>query len=266
MKKALLALIFLVSCVSLLGAEEFLEKKSTHFIVYYKGIPEEFIDTVIEYGERYYDQLNEKLGFTRFDYWTWEKRAKIYIYPDLDSYVKATGQPAWSGGVAAYDQKTIWAYPREAGFFDSLLPHELGHIIFREVVGGSGRVPLWLEEGVAQYLEQAKRFGSEKMILDAMEKNTFIPFEVLNKIDGRALRSRSDVVLYYAECVHIVNFLIEKFGPQPFNSLCRKLKEGKDLDDALGYSYFDIRSARVLGEMWEKSLRDKIKAKSKTVI
>lgn len=267
MKKALVAFLLSLSFVPCLRAEEFLEKKSTHFIVYYQGIDEEFVDTVIEYAERYYKQLNEKLGFTRFDYWTWDKRAKIYIYPDVDSYVKGTGQPAWSGGVAAYDQKTIWAYPREAGFFDSLLPHELGHIVFREVVGGSHRVPLWLEEGVAQYLEQAKRFGSEKMILDAIEKKTFIPFEELSKIDGVRLRARGgeDVQLYYAECVHIVNFLIEKFGPQPFNSLCRKLKEGRDIDEALGYAYFDVRNSRVLGEMWERSLRDKLKARAKVI-
>ncbi|HQP91972.1 MAG TPA: hypothetical protein PLU24_04785, partial [Candidatus Omnitrophota bacterium] len=150
MKKIILLMVscFIFSGFSLAEEDGFTEKKSTHFIVYYKEIPEEFADQVIEYGEKYYDELTEKLGFTRYDYWTWDKRAKIYIYPDQESYIKATGQPAWSGGVAAYDQKTIWSFPREAGFFDSLLPHELGHIIFREVIGYR-QVPLWLEEGVA---------------------------------------------------------------------------------------------------------------------
>ncbi len=265
MKRLFFVLVFLSLFSGRLFAAEFSEKKSTHFIVYYKDIPEEFADTVIEYGERYYNELTEKLGFTRFDYWTWENRAKIYIYPDQETYVKETKQPAWSGGVASYDQKTIWAYPREAGFFDSLLPHELGHIIFREVIG-SRNVPLWLDEGVASYLEQAKRFGSDKIILNSIENKTFIPFEELNKIDGNSLRLRSDIVLFYAEAVNVVVFLIDKFGSRPFNELCRKLKEGKSLDDALSYSYFDIRSAKGLGEMWEDSLKSKMKAKSKIVL
>ena len=262
MKKILFAIVVFLSFSSLSSAEEFKEKKSTHFIVYYEGIPGEFADTVIEYGERYYSELTEKLGFTRFDYWTWDKRAKIYIYPDKESYVKATHQPEWSGGVAAYDLKTIWSFPRESGFFDSLLPHELGHIIFREVIG-SKPVPLWLEEGVASYLETAKRFGAEKIILKALEDGTFIPFTELNQIGPVALRSRSDVLLFYSESVNIVNFLIDKFGPRSFSEFCRRLKEGKSFDDALSYSYFDIRSAKGLGELWENSLKDKIKNKSK---
>jgi hypothetical protein len=266
MKKAVCGLLILAGWVGFLFAEDFKEKTSTHFIVYYEGVPEEFADTVIEYGERYYDTLTEKLGFTRYAYWTWDNRAKIYIYADQESYVKATKQPAWTGGVAAYDQKTIWSFPRESGFFDSLLPHEIGHIVFREVVGGSRRVPLWLEEGVASYLEQAKRFGSEKLVVEALEKGTFIPFKDLNAIDGQELRMRSDVDLFYAESVTLVNFLIGKFGISPFNEFCRKLKEGKSLDDALNYAYFDIRSAAKLSEVWEDQLRNKIKAKSKTIL
>lgn len=262
----MLGFLVLVGWVGFLFAEDFKEKKSTHFIVYYNSVPEEFADTVIEYGERYYDALTEKLGFTRYAYWTWDNRAKIYIYPDQESYAKATKQPAWSGGVAAYDQKTIWSFPRESGFFDSLLPHEIGHIIFREVIGGSRRVPLWLEEGVASYLEQAKRFGSEKLIVGALEKGAFIPFKDLNLVDGESLRQRSDVILFYAESVNVVSFLLEKFGTYPFNEFCRKIKEGKSLDDALNYAYFDIRSTAGLSEAWEKQLRDKIRAKSKTIL
>ncbi|HAJ57029.1 MAG TPA: hypothetical protein DCL35_04590 [Candidatus Omnitrophica bacterium] len=266
MKKIIIAVFFLLGFVAPLCAEDFKEEKSTHFIVYYKEIPKEFVGTVIEYAERYYNELTQKLGFTRFDYWTWDKRAKIYLYPDQESFSKATGQPAWAGGAAAYDQKTIWAFPREAGFFDSLLPHEIGHIIFREVIGGSRRVPLWLEEGVASYLEQAKRIGSEKLILEAMENKTFIPLKELGSIDAHGLRQRSDVTLFYAEAVNIVNFLIERFGNRSFGDFCRKIKDGKSFDDALAYAYFDIRSEEGLSDIWERYLRDKLKTKSRMIL
>jgi hypothetical protein len=266
-KKIILSLVFVAIAGSLYCAEDFEEKKSDHFIVYYKDtdIPMEFINNVIDYAERYYDELTQKLGFTRFDYWTWEKRARIYVFPDKEAYIKSTQQPGWSGGVASYGQKTIWTYPRESGYFDSLLPHEIGHIIFREAIG-AGDVPLWLEEGAAQYLEQAKRLGSEKIVLNALKDNTFVPLDKLSEIDGVALRQQTDVTLFYAEAVNVVSFLIEKFGSAGFSDFCRKLKERKPMDDALAYAYYDIRSVKDLSELWENYLKDKLKVKSKMIL
>lgn len=266
MKKILWGLAGLVCLCRMAAAEDFLEHKGTHFIIYYyKDVPLEFVDTVLDSSERYYNDLTDKLGFRRFDYWTWDRRAKIYIYPDQETFVKETKQPEWSGGVAFYEMKSIWTFPRASGFFDSLLPHEIGHIVFREVIGARS-VPLWLEEGVASYLEQAKRFGSEKIVLKALENNTFIPVTELSKIDSDTLRSRPDIELFYAEAVHIVSYLIEKFGAQAFNDFCRKIKDGKSFDDALSYAYFDIRNSSDLAEFWEKYLRDKLKSKDATML
>ncbi|MEK7849992.1 MAG: peptidase MA family metallohydrolase [Candidatus Omnitrophota bacterium] len=265
MKTTIIALACYLTLCSFVFSEDFSEKKSDHFIVYYKDVPAEFVGTIIDYSERYYNELTEKLGFTRYDYWTWDKRAKIYVYPDQETYLKETRQPSWSSGAAAYDQKTIWTFPRESGFFDSLLPHELGHIIFREVIGGRD-VPLWLEEGVASYLEQAKRFGSDKIVLDAIDNKSFIPLKELTQIDAFALRQRPDINLFYAESVNIISYLIDKFGSEAFNDFCKKLKDRKSLDDALAYAYFDIRSLSQLAEMWEASLKDKARSKSKMIL
>ncbi|OIO35670.1 MAG: hypothetical protein AUJ74_05495 [Candidatus Omnitrophica bacterium CG1_02_44_16] len=265
MKITIIALACYLTVCSFVYAQGLSEKKSDHFIIYYKDVPAEFVGTIIDYSERYYDELTIKLGFTRYDYWTWDKRVKIYVYPDQEAYLKETKQPSWSSGVAAYDQKTIWTFPRESGFFDSLLPHELGHIIFREVIG-AGDVPLWLEEGVASYLEQAKRFGSDKIVLEALDNKSFIPLKELTQIDANALRGRADINLFYAESVNIISYLVDKFGTDAFNDFCKKLKDRRSLDDALAYAYFDIRSLSDLGELWEASLKDKLKSKSKMIL
>lgn len=248
------------------AADQMSEKKSDHFVVYYdQQVAGEFVDTVIEHAERYHDALTEKLGFRRYDYWTWDNRAKIYIYPDQETYALNTRQPSWSSGAASYELKTIWTFPREAGFFDSLLPHEIGHIIFREVIG-SRRVPLWLEEGVASYLETAKRFGSEKIVLDAMEEGSFIPLETLSQMGGLALRNEKSVQLFYAESISVVSFLIDRFGVDRFNRLCERIKAGKSFDDALGGAYFEIGSEKDLSRLWEQSLRDKSGLKKRTML
>jgi hypothetical protein len=245
---------------------DFNESKSTHFIVYSApDVPQDFINTMTEYAERYYGELTDKLGFTLFNYWTWDNRAKIYIYASQEEYVRQTGQPSWSGGAAAYEKKTIWTYPRGAGFFDSLLPHELGHIILHEVIG-EREVPLWFEEGVASYSEAAKRFGSDQIIKNALANDTFMPLSDLSKIDGATLRSGTNVDLFYAEAISLITYLIDNFGVDRFNRLCEKLKDGKKMDDALAYAYFDIRNIDDLGKFWEESLRRKADAKIRTML
>jgi hypothetical protein len=84
-------------------------------------------------AEEYYRSITNELGFTRFNNWLWEDRASIYIYDDSQEYIAATKQPSWSAGLAAYREKKITTYLADAGFFDTLLPHELGHIIFRNL-------------------------------------------------------------------------------------------------------------------------------------
>ena len=140
------------------------QKKSEHFIVYFQDVPNDFIEEIIDEAERHYIKITQNLGFTRYDFWIWDNRAKIYIYDDKDDFINTTNQPQWSGGVVHYQQKIIKTYPQMAGFFDSLLPHELGHIIFREFVGNDTRIPLWLDEGVASYQERTKRIAQTGLL------------------------------------------------------------------------------------------------------
>ncbi|MDD2866626.1 MAG: peptidase MA family metallohydrolase [Candidatus Omnitrophota bacterium] len=267
MKKTWMALwMCFLFVVPAAHAYDFLEEKSTHFIIYYdKGVSKDFVRTVIDYSERYYNELTQRLGLVRFDYWTWDERAKIYLYPDQEAYMKEMGQPSWSGGAAAYEKKSIWTFPREAGFFDSLLPHEIGHIILREAIG-SRKVPLWFEEGIASYLEQAKRYGAEKIVLNAMRDRTFIPLKDLSSIDGSSLRAAGEANIFYAESVSLVSYLVDKFGVERFSYLLRKIKDGMAFDDALAYAFYDIRSESDLGKYWEESLRKKLKGAPQTIL
>ena len=77
-------------------AEQWNERKSSHFVIYFKDAPDDFIDNVIDTAEEYYREITSDLGFTRYGSWTWEERAKIYIYKDAEDYVQTTKQPGWS--------------------------------------------------------------------------------------------------------------------------------------------------------------------------
>jgi hypothetical protein len=238
--------------------EDFKEKRSTHFIVYYKdGVDVDFIDDIIDSAEGYYDDIAKNLGYHRYNFWLWDERAKIYIFNDKDSYQSQTKQPEWSGGCALYQERKLWTYPHAAGFFDSILPHELGHIIFREFVGFGSNIPLWFEEGAASYQEKSKRYAAKSMVKDFIAKKRIFTMPELSSIRSAGDISDNEVAeVFYAEAVSIVYFLINKFDDYRFAMLCRNLRDGIDFDTALDKSYFNIKDSQDLYKQWLRYVSD----------
>ncbi len=246
-----LSSVFLIQkCFS----QDWKQVKSLHFIIYYQEAPQGFIDKVKERAEDYYKEINFNMGFSRYEYWTWDDRCKIFIYPSKEEYVEATGQPDWSAGCADYKNRSIKSYPLASGFIDTLLPHEMGHLIFRDFVGHSNTVPLWLDEGVATYQELARRWGSKKTVLDSIKNGTFMPVEKLTNIDTRELQERSQVALFYAESSSLVSFLIERYGKAKFRYFCEDLKKRYSLEKAL-YNNYPFRSLNELNSAWLRYLK-----------
>lgn len=243
---------FIFSVSAYCSEADFQEKKSMHFIVYYKkGVDIDFIDDIIESSESYYDEIANNLGYHRYNFWLWDDRAKIYIFKDKESYQQETKQPEWSGGCASYRQKKLWTYPHAAGFFDSILPHELGHIIFREFVEFGDNVPLWFEEGVASYQEKSKRYAAKSQVKEFISKQKLFTMEELSSIKNPKDIATTEVAdVFYAQSVSIVYFLVNKFDNYKFAVFCRNLREGMDFDKTLDKAYFSIKDSDDLYKQW----------------
>lgn len=229
--------------------------KSTHFIVYYKNAPEEFIGQVVNKSEDCYVMITEAMGFSRFDFWLWDNRAKIYIYDNAGDYHRSTGQPNWSNAVAVPVEKKISTFVDSRGFFDSLLPHEMGHIIFREMIGFDNyAVPLWLEEGVASYQENLRVATADLLVQEANKSNKLMPFNQLFQVNLRGMSNTSEVQLVYAQSASVVGFLINEFGSGKFVEFCQHLRDKKDFNEAMGYVY-NFSNAEELELAWREYLR-----------
>jgi len=230
--------------------------KSTHFIVYYKNAPPEFIEPLMGKAEEYYNRIADDLGFSRYNFWLWDNRAKIYIHDNSGDYQSATGQPSWSAGCALTRDKVITSFPYAKGFFETILPHEMGHIIFREFVGlNNNAIPLWLEEGVASYQEKDKYSTADRSVKEAMEQGNFISLDKLPLFDARSITDNKSVQLFYNEAFSIVNFLIKKCGKDNFMLFCQNLRDKKNLERAIASAY-PFSNIRELDEAWQKYLRD----------
>ena len=187
--------LFFLSLLSFLAtssAEEWKELKGEHFIAYYSRDPD-FTQTALEKAEDYYQDIAEDLGYPRYsDFWTWDNRAKIYLYPDHASYLAATGRPTWSEGMADYQNKAIASYTGSPGFLENILPHEIAHLTFREFVGFKGEIPDWLDEGVAQWWTTGiKNSGIQAETKILFYHGALIPMDEIIKLDPRIIAPAS---------------------------------------------------------------------------
>ena len=258
MKKSIL--FFILFCFNpVLASQDTVKwntEKSTHFIVYYKNAPEDFIKELIEKSEDYYNKIASDLGFTRYDFWLWDNRAKIYIYDNAADYQSATGEPLWSGASAIPRPKIIQTFPYARGFFEKILPHEMGHIIFREFVGfDNSAIPLWLEEGVASYQEKLTYSMANAFVRKTMEKGNFITLERLSGFSSGSRMPDEAAQLFYVESFSIVDFLIKEFGKDKFVSFCQDLRDKKNLERAIASNY-PFSNIQELGVAWDKYLKN----------
>jgi len=252
MKK--LFFIFICYCLCPLSlafsAQQWKEYRSRHFIIYYKNAPEDFIKTVEDSAEDYYDTVLKDLGFSRDSAWTWDKRAQIYIYDDENDYVATARQVPWSSGSTVLGSKVIQTYPAARGFFDSILPHELGHIIFREYVGFTSRIPLWVDEGVAMYQEKAKGWGADADVKEAISKGQFISLDDLTALRLTPNSSQETIMLFYAEAASAIHYLISEQGRFKFLTFCQNLRSGLSLNKALEKTYYRFKNVGDLNKAW----------------
>lgn len=253
MKRAVLLLILccVVSATDVALAEaEWKERKSGHFIIYYKNAPLDFIESVEEMAEYYYEEITRNMGFTRYKSWSWDERARIYIYDDVKDFQQTGEYATWSEGVASSRQRVIRSFPAAHGFFDSTLPHEMGHIIFREFVGFKAKIPLWFEEGVAMYQEKARRWGAHEAVRQAIKDGKFMSLNDMTAIELSGRMSTEKVQIFYAESASIVNYIIDELGQQRFINLCRKLPDGDPFEWVFSSVYVRFKDLDALNKAW----------------
>ena len=182
--------------------------------------------------------------------WNLDDRAQIYIYDDAQDFIDSGEAAHWASGMAMARSKVIRSFPTAHGFFDSTLPHELGHIIFREFIGQDVRIPLWFEEGVAMYQEKAKRWGAREEVVRSIADGSFMPLRELSGFYPTQRTERKKVDLFYAEAASIMYYLIQEQGNSRFVRLCRKLKDDVLFEEALTSVYTRFRTIDALNKAW----------------
>ncbi len=257
MKQALLLLAIVLWSFPVAAAKaEFKEIKGDNFIIYYRDdVPTDFAENVLETASEEFKTISRTLGLARYQNWRSDKRAKITIYSDEEDYMSNAGNYKWSHGIAMTGVRVIQTYPQEHGFFDTTLPHELGHIILREIIGERANAPIWFEEGVAMYQEKARRFGSDKKVLELIKNDQFIPLSELSNMRLYKDTDEKVVSQFYVQSASIVGYLISEFGAQKFHWFLKALSENLPFEQALSKTYLRFRSLDALNKAWVNYLK-----------
>lgn len=223
-------------------------EKSQHAIIYYQEAPSGYVERLINEAEKYYNSILEDLGYRRFEFWSWDNRAKIYLYKDASNYHTDTQRASWSGAMVNIKKRTIKTFIGQAGFFDSILPHEMTHIIFREFIGEKENLPLWLDEGIAGSQEKSNLNERMKVARNLVSLDIYLDVNKLSEIRDSTLVVPQ---IFYAQSASLVVFLLEQYGRDKFLEFSRRLRDGTNWQEAL-ISVYRFADLNDMQEKWKE--------------
>ena len=251
-----LFLLFFTCTKSAFAIEEasWKEKKGSHFLIYEQE-ESSFAAQVLDKAEDFYqDEIRYFGTLPENSFWSWENRCKIYLYHSRAEYMTQTRQPEWSSGYADVKRRAIVSYEDAPDFLESVLPHEMAHLIFREFIEADNqRVPRWLDEGFAIAQESAMRTSLDETIRKAVRSNSTIPLRDLNAVGSLHNHPAEQARLFYAQAQSLTRFLLEDRDSSYFVNFCRALRDGLGLEEALRKSYgSDFSSLDTFEKNWKR--------------
>jgi Peptidase MA superfamily len=197
----------------------FVERPSTHFRMLFEGSAQQSIgDHVARVLEKEYSRIGRTLNTVPAETLT------VILYTNR-TFQDATRSPSWAGG--SYDGRLRIAVGGSLSLpdLDRVVAHELVHAFVASAA--SQRVPAWLNEGLATFLEGTDHSWPPEIIRKA---TTVIPLESLahgfNALDEQAAR------VAYAESAIAAEILCAQLGSN-IGGFLRIVGSGRSVDDAL---------------------------------
>ncbi|HET7704106.1 MAG TPA: peptidase MA family metallohydrolase [Candidatus Limnocylindrales bacterium] len=160
----------------------------------------------------------------------------FFIYGDEATFRGALGPATREnvGGQAHPSIRTLFALitPGEidASWVESVVPHELTHLVFATAVDNPYHdPPHWLNEGLAVYLADGYDADNRAQVRAAARAGSIIP---LDGLAGAFPTTRDRFFLAYAESVSAVDRIVRVNGREALIKLIRSYADGVSDDDA----------------------------------
>ncbi|MFC1620982.1 peptidase MA family metallohydrolase [Candidatus Omnitrophota bacterium] len=210
-------------------------KETEHFSIFYTDLAQAKI--VSDKAEYYFEKIVYDLGYE--DRIKWRTKCQVYIVESIDqwkSFLKKIGfNPELVGGfVPNYKEREMFLCVLSDGYLAVTFPHELTHLIFRDIADKS-TIPLWLNEGLANY-EASVTSISNDLLVKYIKEGTHVLLGDLLRIgtypEGKKMRE-----LFYAQSEKLVEFLITQQGRKKFRRFCDLILKDRSFKDSLFMAY-----------------------------
>lgn len=131
-----------------------------------------------------------------------------------------------------------WGSTKYRAFSLRLLAHELTHIIFHRIYGGS--IPLWLNEGFAEYQEdKVSSYIKQAKYSDHKEMNTSSFYDIDDLVEIEIKPSGNKSEAFYLQSKRLVGYIYNKYGKEKFLVFTDKMCKGYEFKDVVMELYGD---------------------------
>ncbi len=196
---------------------------------WYEG-DDAFAQRALDIGQHAIDQAATLLGVTEvkpvdFFIYSSEEAFRGALAPGAREHVGGQANPAIRTMVGNIAQSEV-----DSDWVDTLVTHELTHIVFADAVDNPYHFPpRWLNEGLAVYLSEGYGVGDRSQVAEAAQAGTLMP---LAGIVGLFPTTYDRFSLAYAESVSAVDFFIRTHGKDKLVQLITSYRNGVTDDQA----------------------------------
>lgn len=167
-----------------------------------------------------------------------ERLVRIYNYPSTWALHEAVVYTyEWTGALAfpAYDTILLGADRSSLEWGTRTIAHELAHIVIDQITFNcGGDIPLWLNEGLATYVEGDLEDDLQEALDEAVAEDELLSLQSLSStFPASSRRAR----LAYAQSNQVVTYLIETYGQAKMGELLEVFGTGTTYDQALQGMY-----------------------------
>src|SRR5215469_1084972 len=200
------------------------ENESAHFKLKYNGAAAPALARdVLRTLETHFSAIESELNYTP------PESIGVVLYTE-EAFVDITRAPAWAG--ALYDGRIRVPVQGLTGVDSELsrvLRHELTHSFIQQKT--HGRVPTWIQEGVAQWMEGKRSEENAAVLVRIYDAGQAAP---LGRLEGSWMGLPSDMAGYaYAWALANVEYIVETDGMGDIERILDRLGAGSSTEQAL---------------------------------
>ena len=223
---------------------------TSHFNIYFYGNGLDLAQFTAEKGEEAYEQISKHLR------WTLRKRVPIIIYHSHNDFQQTNVvlpymQEGIGGVTELFKNRVVIPFEGDYEQFRHVIHHELVHAVINDMVYGSAqnvysgrvklRVPLWANEGLAEYLSLNWDTQSDMILRDLAVHEEMPTVEQLESF------------LAYKGGQSVWRFIAEKYGREKIGEIFTAMKitqsAEKGFEKAIGMDF------KGLTKQWQKYLK-----------